>query len=426
MSQSAANNLPPTHAEAPALRGLLAEFASPGALITAAEKVRDAGYTRWDTHSPFPVHGIDAAMGIRRTRLPLLVFGLGVIGCLTGLILQWWTNATGPGEIPGVPNFLQGYDYLISGKPKFSLPANIPVIFETTVLLAALAAVFGMLAMNNLPRFHNALFRSERFRRVTTDRFFVAIDARDAKFDAAATTGFLESLGGTAVEPIEQPPSPRKFPQPLVIGALVMTCLALFPPLIVAKARVSKSSKPRIHPIQDMDNQPRFKAQQAAPLLFQDGRAARAASTGTVARGDWPRDEHFDDGKVNGRDATAYPPQVTVNEPFIRRGQQQFIVFCAPCHGLGGAGDGMVNQRALELDTANWVQPTSLHDPLIRERSLGHLYNTIAHGIRSMPPYADQIPPVDCSAIVAYVRALQFSQHAPKDAVPPNLWPRKR
>jgi hypothetical protein len=90
--------------------------------------VRDAGYQRWDTHSPFPVHGIDEAMGIRPTRLPWIIFACGCSGCLGGLVLVWWTNATNAGTFPGVPANFQGYDFLISGKPQFSLPANIPVI----------------------------------------------------------------------------------------------------------------------------------------------------------------------------------------------------------------------------------------------------------------------------------------------------------
>ena len=172
------------------LEGLLVEFDSPGALLTAAERVRDAGYKKWDTHTPFPVHGIDEAMGIRPTRLPLIIFVLGFLGCLGGLGLQWWTNATGAVDFPGLPSFVQGYNFPISGKPQFSLPANIPIIFETTVLFAALAAVFGMLAMNNLPRHHAALFASERFRRTTADRFFIYVEAADPKFGQGDASSF--------------------------------------------------------------------------------------------------------------------------------------------------------------------------------------------------------------------------------------------
>lgn len=176
--------------EVPQLVGLLAEFTDVDAVVNAARKVRRAGYLRWDVHSPFPIHGIDYAMGIRPTRLPWLVLAGGLFGLAAGLALQWYTNAW-------------DYQFFISGKPLFSLPANIPVAFETTVLCAALTAVFGMLGLNRLPRLYNPLFKSERFRRVTADRFFVVIDATDPNFDETKTQQLLVDAGAAAVERVE-------------------------------------------------------------------------------------------------------------------------------------------------------------------------------------------------------------------------------
>lgn len=176
--------------DAPVLAGYLAEFTDVDSILTAAEKVRDAGFIRWDVHSPFPIHGIDEAMNIRPTILPWLVLGGGVAGLLGGLALQWFTMA-------------HDYKFMISGKPFFSLPAFVPVIFECTILLAALTAVFGMLMLNKLPLLYNPLFKSERFRRVTSDRFFVVIDATDPRFDEAGTERFLQSLGPVVVERFE-------------------------------------------------------------------------------------------------------------------------------------------------------------------------------------------------------------------------------
>jgi mono/diheme cytochrome c family protein len=405
----------------PALHALLIEFDSPGALLTAAEQVRDAGYTKWDTHSPYPIHGIDEAMGIRPTRLPWLVLILGLTGCAAGLVLQWWTNAVDARQFGFLPVHFQGYAFHISGKPVFSLPANIPVIFELTVLLAALGAVIGMLASNNLPLFHRPLFGHPRFRRVTTDRFFITVDAADPLFDEHRTAALLASLAGAPAERIEEPSSPARFPAALVIGGVIVVCLALLPPLWVAKARVSTSPEPRIHIIQDMANQERFKAQQAQPL-FADGRELRPHVPGTLARGDLHDDPHFYEGKVDGDWATTFPPQIEITEAFVRHGQQRFNTYCAPCHGLGGAGDGIVGQRAVNLVTPGWVAPSALTtDPTVIERANGHLFNTITNGIRTMPPYGDQIPERDRWAIVAYVRALQRSQHARIEDVPPDL-----
>ncbi len=170
--------------------GLLAEFDDAGKVIDSAEKVRDAGYTRWDVHSPLPLHGLDEAMGIRPTILPWIVLGAGLTGLAAGLLLQWWTNAV-------------DYPYIISGKPFFSLPANIPIVFEVTVLFSAITAVFGLFGLNLLPQLYHPLFTNERFRRVTADRFFIVIEAADPLFDPEKTQSFLSSLGANAVETVE-------------------------------------------------------------------------------------------------------------------------------------------------------------------------------------------------------------------------------
>ena len=163
--------------------GFLVEFDNVDDLIHGAEAVRDAGYTRWDAHTPFVVHGLDRAMGIKSTILPILVFFGGAAGLAGGIGLQWWTNAV-------------NYPFLISGKPLFSLPANIPVAFETTILIAALTALVGMLGLNRLPQLYHPLFSSSRFRKATDDRFFISIEAADPIFDAEVTRELLEGLDG--------------------------------------------------------------------------------------------------------------------------------------------------------------------------------------------------------------------------------------
>jgi hypothetical protein len=155
----------------------------------AAQKCRDAGFTRWDVHTPFPVHGMDEAMGIRPTILPWLVLSGGLFGLFGGMLMQWWMNAF-------------DYPFIISGKPFWSLPANVPVIFECTVLCSAFTSVFGMFLLNKLPCLYNPLFKSERFKRATDDRFFIAIDATDPKFDEVGTPKFLQGLHPLAVEPV--------------------------------------------------------------------------------------------------------------------------------------------------------------------------------------------------------------------------------
>lgn len=192
-----------TDEETPRLAGYLAEFATVDDVIHAARKVREAGFTRWDVHSPFPIHGIDSAMGIRMTVLPWIVLVAGLTGLTFGIFMQWWVNASPWQLLGGLPSNFQGYEFLISGKPIWSLPANIPAAFETTVLFSAFTAGLGMLVLNQLPCLYNPLLKSERFRRATSDRFFVVIEASDPKFDANRTQELLNSLKPAAVEAFE-------------------------------------------------------------------------------------------------------------------------------------------------------------------------------------------------------------------------------
>ena len=181
--------------------GMMAEFDTPAKIMHAAERVNAAGYRKWDCHTPFPVHGLDKAMGVKPTILPLLVFGGGFAGCILGLILQWFANASAFDMWFIVA--VRGYDFLISGKPLISGPAWIPVIFEVTVLFSALSAVLWMLLLNRLPRLYHPVFKSERFARATDDRFFVVIEAGDPKFERAQTQAFLEGLDPLSIEVLE-------------------------------------------------------------------------------------------------------------------------------------------------------------------------------------------------------------------------------
>jgi hypothetical protein len=167
--------------------GALARFAGPRELLHACERIRDRGFTRWDAHSPFPVHGLDRAMGLRQSRLPWIVLVLGLGGAALAMLLQWWVHT-------------QAYALVISGKPYFSWPAFVPVTFEVGVLFGALGAVFGMFALNRLPMHHHPLFAQATFERATDDGFFVSIESWDPKFDSQATPDLLRQLGALDVE----------------------------------------------------------------------------------------------------------------------------------------------------------------------------------------------------------------------------------
>ncbi len=169
---------------------VLAEFGTPGALLKAAEKVRDAGYQKFDCHSPFPIHGMDAAMGLKRSPVGYIAGVCGLLGGTFAMWLQWWTSAV-------------DYPVVISGKPLFSFQAYIVVTFGLTILGAALGAVIGMLMVNRLPQWFHGVFYSKNFGRFSDDAFFVSIDADDPKFDPEQISSFLESIGGTQIEVVK-------------------------------------------------------------------------------------------------------------------------------------------------------------------------------------------------------------------------------
>jgi hypothetical protein len=170
---------------------LLAQFETPDEIIGAAERVRDAGYQNWDVHTPYPVHGMDAAMGLSDSRLGWIVLGSGLAGLLAAVSMMQWMN---------------GYDYplVIGGKPPGAYASMVPIMFELTVLIAAFGATFGMFGLNRIPRHHHPVFYSERFEACSNDKFFISIEAEDKQFDPSATRAFLEALEPSHVELIEE------------------------------------------------------------------------------------------------------------------------------------------------------------------------------------------------------------------------------
>jgi hypothetical protein len=185
----------------PRLFGYLAEYGSSAELVHAAEQVRDAGFARWDCLTPFPVHGLDRAMGVRKTILPWIVLGAGLTGLITAVVMQWYVN--NPGTQSGATYLLSSYPLVISGKPYWSLPANVPIIFELAVLLSAFGTFFGLWALCGLPRFYHPAFGVARFRRVTDDKFFILVEAKDRKFDAERTRKLLEQTHPAAIEEVK-------------------------------------------------------------------------------------------------------------------------------------------------------------------------------------------------------------------------------
>jgi hypothetical protein len=171
----------------------LAEFDNADAIISAAEKVRDAGFQKWDVHTPYPVHGMDDAMGLSDSRLGWIVLACGLTGLSLAVLMIQWMN---------------GFDYplVIGGKPPDAYASMVPIMFELTVLISSFGATFGMLALNEIPKHHHPLFYSGRFEAFSNDKFFVSIEAQDKQFDVNRTRAFLDSLHPSYVELVEEEP----------------------------------------------------------------------------------------------------------------------------------------------------------------------------------------------------------------------------
>lgn len=419
--------------DAPRTIGMLAEFAGPSELVEAARAIREKGYRKVEAFSPFPVHGIDKALAAPGPILPYVVLGAGLTGLAVAILMQWYMNAY-EGAIP-----FSGYEYNISGKPSWSLPANIPVAFELTILFSAFTAFLGMIAFNKLPRLANPLFRNERFRKTTDDGFFLLVDADDSLYADNTVQSAFESIGSTHVEPVYDEPTSSMPGWFFPLGA-VLAIIGLVPLVMIAFARGGTSETPRLSLWWDMDYQPKYKTQtQIDERIFEDGRAMRLPVEGTVARGtvrpnpayemgyipagdeafetslllqeeagDEPdagddegtggedasdEDTQPDDSAAEGGDApaavqpkyvypwvTEFPSEVEVSQATIERGKNRYNIHCAVCHGRAGDGNGLVALRALELQQPTWRPPTSLHLENVVVQPVGKLYDTITNG----------------------------------------------
>ena len=173
----------------PTLYGLMAEFETPTELVEAAERARLAGYRRMDAYTPIPIEELSEALGLRRTRLPLLVLLGGIAGGLAGYGLQYWASAI-------------EYPLNVAGRPFNSWPQFVPITFETTVLGAALTCFFAMWALNRLPQPYHPVFNVPAFARASSDRFFLCIEAADPRFDRDATLRFLQELHPVGVSEV--------------------------------------------------------------------------------------------------------------------------------------------------------------------------------------------------------------------------------
>jgi len=178
-------------AASPKAYGIIAEFDTPADAMHAAEKVRDGGFRKWDVFTPYPVHGMDKAMGLKNSKVGWFSFIGGVTGYTSGMLMIWWMNAV-------------DYSIVIGGKPMFSPYSAFPPSYELTILLGAFGSLGGMLFLNRLPRLHHPLLKHRRFALATHDKFFVVIETADPKYSESETRKLLESAGSKRIEMVEE------------------------------------------------------------------------------------------------------------------------------------------------------------------------------------------------------------------------------
>jgi hypothetical protein len=372
--------------DAKPLYSITALFDTPDMLTRAVRAVVKAGFTKYDVHTPYPVHGIDRAMRLKTSPLGYFALVFGLIGAIAGVGFMTWVTLT-------------DYPLVIGGKPFWSWPAFVPVAFEVTVLLASVLTVATMIAIffkfpNNSHPLHDTPF----MKRVSSDGFGISIEAEDPKFDEQTVRRFLADIGGKDIGPIffdvgDPETAPKVFDlRFLGICAGVALAVSLLTYLSLNKLQF-------VQPFSWMMEQPKVKAQ-AASSLFRDGAGMRPPVPGTVARGYLPY-------AFNGRPEEAgnlLSNPLLPTSSVIGRGKEKFLTFCSPCHGNFGRGDSRL--------AGQFPNPPTLHSEKVRNWSDGSIYHVITGGQNVMPSYASQIGRDDRWAIIHYVRVLQRAQNA--------------
>jgi mono/diheme cytochrome c family protein len=359
-------------------------FSEPQAILDAAKRIRAKKLGRLEAYTPYPVHGLDGALGLATSRLGALVMGMGVLGALLALLFEWWTSAV-------------DYPLITGGKPLFSWQAFVPVMFEVTVLFATFTAGLAMLfAFNKLPFFGHPILHTKAIKDITRDRLALSIESAGPDFDADRARHALVEQGAESVEVVSVPGA-----EPLSLVSFLRTVAGIAAACIVAGAGIYIAEKmvPVVPPMIRMHDQPKLNAFRASSF-FTDGRGMRAAVAGTVARGHMPVD--FKTPEEAGK-LLVNPLPLT--ERTAERGRKVFNDHCAVCHGAVGDGVAL-------LSKAYGGKPANLLAESVRQQPDGYFYGVLMLGKNAMPSYAPDLDESDRWAVVHYLRVLQRSQNA--------------
>jgi mono/diheme cytochrome c family protein len=364
---------------------VLGLFSDAHKIVDAANQIRPRKLGRLEAYTPYPVHGLDRAIGLEPSRLGRLVMLMGVMGAGLALLLEGWVSAV-------------DYPLVTGGKALFSWQAFVPVVFEVTVLFATFTAGLAMLfAFNKLPFFGHPVLHSKAIKDITRDKLALSIESTSAGFDAEAARQALLDSGAESVEVVPVPTWDR----PLSLLGFLRTISAIVAACVVAGASLYAAEKliPVVPPLIHMHDQPKLNAFRES-AFFADGRGMRPAVTGTVARGHLP--PAFSNPEEAG---ILLSNPLPLTQAIAERGRRVFNDHCAICHGTVGNGVPL-------LSRAYGGKPGNFLSNEIRARPDGHYFGVLMLGKNAMPSYAADLDEDDRWAAVHYIRIVQRAQNA--------------
>ena len=364
---------------------VLGLFSDAHKIVDAANQIRPRKLGRLEAYTPYPVHGLDRAIGLQPSRLGRLVMLMGVMGAGLALLFEGWVSAV-------------DYPLVTGGKALFSWQAFVPVVFEVTVLFATFTAGLAMLfAFNKLPFFGHPVLHSKAIKDITRDKLALSIEATSAGFDAEAARQALLDSGAESVEVVPVP----SWDRPLSLVGFLRTVAAIVAACVVAGAGLYAAEKliPVVPPLIHMHDQPKLNAFRESSF-FADGRGMQPAVAGTVARG------HLPPAFATPEDAGALLSNpLPLTQSMAERGRKVFGDHCAICHGPVGDGVPL-------LSRAYGGKPGNFLSNEIRARPDGHLFGVLMLGKNAMPSYAADLDKDDRWAAVHTIRILQRAQNA--------------
>jgi cytochrome c553 len=369
---------------------VLGLFDSAQQLMDAIPVVKPKVKARLDAYTPYPIHGMEEALGLRKSPVGGMVFVMGLIGAIATMAFELWT---------------EGMDYpmVTAGKPAFSWQAFVPIMFEVTVLFACFTSGLGMLfLLNRLPFFRHPMLHSKSMPLITRDKFALAVEADGQALDVDAITALLRAAGARTIEVLEQP-APLGLISPnflfRVVAGIAVSCFVAGY-LTYWGVKLFQVAIPMVH----MLDQPRLDPQRE-DNFFKDGFGMRMPVAGTVARGRIPFTIRKQD------DASILMNPLPRTDDVLKKGRQEFTIYCSVCHGILGNG-------VPSLTAAYGAKPANLVSQQFRDYPDGKIYYTIVMGKNAMPSYAADLSEDERWSVVHYVRVLQRAMNAKDTDIP--------